>query len=306
MNKNVSDSIDSFIADLGDSLAYWTSYLTSVKRGPVLQESAVRYAISEFLEVNKHNDYGSPIIKEFNFEQDHPYFKGKSSDLFFRASFPNTDPSSLIDPPSQKKKKKKVEKDFTIEFKYIRDKARDTNGQEFRRYVIDLCRLHCISKNERNLSQCYFVVVGEYFSFFDNFYSIQKKKRGPKPCNNNQITEEIVRDYKPKGQYADLLPFSLDDRERTVNLEQFVFIKQALDKAIDPDPTNKDTTFLWLDISEINKLRREVFHRKSTVSKVQLIKSDEVFKIRLVYSNIFIDQQENHHPDTQVCIWEVL
>lgn len=116
MNKNVSDSVDSFIADLGDSLAYWTSYLTSVKRGPVLQESAVRYAISEFLEVNKHNDYGSPIIKEFNFEQDHPYFKGKSSDLFFRASFPNTDPSSLIDPPSQKKKKRKLRRISQLNF----------------------------------------------------------------------------------------------------------------------------------------------------------------------------------------------
>ncbi len=103
--------------------------------------------------------------------------------------------------------------------------------------------------------------MGEYFSFFDNFCSIQKMKRGPKPRNNNQITEEIVRDYKPKGQYADLLPFSLDDREQTVNLERFVFIKQALDKAIDldPDPTNKDTTFSRLDLSEINKLRREAF-----------------------------------------------
>jgi len=119
MNKNVSESIDSFIADLGDSLAYWTSYLTSVKRGPVLQESAVRYAISEFLEVNKHNDCGSPIIKEFKFEQDHPYYKGKNSDLFFKASFSNTDPSTLIDPPRKKKRKKKVERDFTIEFKYV-------------------------------------------------------------------------------------------------------------------------------------------------------------------------------------------
>ena len=81
-----------------------------------MQESAVRYAISEFLEVNKHNDYGSPIIKEFNFEQDHPYFKGKSSDLFFRASFPNTDPSSLIDPPSQKKKKRKLRRISQLNF----------------------------------------------------------------------------------------------------------------------------------------------------------------------------------------------
>ena len=160
MSKNVVDeSIDGFIADLGDSLSYWTSYLTSVKRGHVLQESAIRYAISEFLEVNKHNECGSPIINEYCFEQDHPYYKGKNSDLYFRVAFLNRDPASLF-VPSKGNESETEEKEFTIEFKYVRDEARDTTGNEFQRYVKDLCRLHCVYKNESDLAKCYFVVVG--------------------------------------------------------------------------------------------------------------------------------------------------
>ena len=148
MCKSVVDkSIDSFIADMGDSLSYWTSYLTSVKRGHVLQESAIRYAISEFLEVNKHNECGSPIIKEYCFEKDHPYYRGKSSDLYYKVAFLNRDPASLFI-PSTDNGSDTEEKEFTIEFKYVRNEARDTNGNEFQRYVKDLCRLHCVYKNE--------------------------------------------------------------------------------------------------------------------------------------------------------------
>lgn len=302
MNKSVvDDSIDSFIADLGDSLSYWTSYLSSVKRGPVLQESAIRYAISEFLEVNKHNECGSPVLSEYNFEQDHPYYKGKTSDLLFKASFLNQDPSSLFAPSN---KNETEEKYFTIEFKYVRNPARVSSGDEFKRYVKDLCRLHCIFKNERNQAKCYFVVVGEYYSFYDNFCSIQNKKRGPKSMNNNQITEETIRTFKPNGQYADLLPFSLDE-ERSVKLGNYAFITQALSEAITPYLSERDTSFLRLDISEINKVRHKVYHCENNLDNVEYIEPGEEFKIRLVYSNMYLDYHNNHHPDTLVCIWEV-
>lgn len=300
-NSVVDESIDSFIADLGDSLSYWTSYLTSVKRGHVLQESAIRYAISEFLEVNKHNECGSPIIKEYCFEQDHPYYKGKSSDLYYRVAFLNRDPAFLFAPSGDNESQTK-EKEFTIEFKYVRDEARDTNGNEFQRYVKDLCRLHCVYKNEPNLAKCYFVVVGEYYSFYDNFCSIQKKKRGRKRKDFDQAKEETVRTLLPNGQYANFLPFSLNE-ERTVPLGGFVFITQALNEAIDPSISHPDTSFLRLTIPEINELREEA--DKEDVETVQFIEPGEEFKVRLVYSNMYPDHQKNHHPDTLVCIWEV-
>lgn len=302
MCKSVVDkSIDSFIADMGDSLSYWTSYLTSVKRGHVLQESAIRYAISEFLEVNKHNECGSPIIKEYCFEKDHPYYRGKSSDLYYKVAFLNRDPASLFI-PSTDNGSDTEEKEFTIEFKYVRNEARDTNGNEFQRYVKDLCRLHCVYKNEPTLAKCYFVVVGEYYSFYDNFCSIQKKKRGRKRKDYDQAKEETVRTFMPNGQYADILPFSLDE-ERTVCLGGFGFITQALKEATDMCISHPDTSFLRLTISEINELRGDA--DKDDVETVLLIEPDEKFNVKLVYSNRYPVIQNKLHPDTLVCIWEV-
>lgn len=303
-NSVVDESIDSFIADLGDSLSYWTSYLASVKRGHVLQESAIRYAISEFLEVNKHNECGSPIIKEYCFEQDHPYYKGKSSDLFYRAAFLNKDLESYF-APSEDNESATKEKEFTIEFKYVRDDARDKNGNEFKRYVKDLCRLHCISKNETDLAKCYFVVVGEYDSFYDNFCSIQKQKPGPKRKEFNQAKEETVRILTPNGQYADLLPFSPDE-ERTVNLGDYGFITKALKEATDKSANNPDTSFFRLSIPEINELRHNANPSKKNMETVLFIEPDEKFNVRMVYSNLYPDLQKHLHPDTLVCIWEVL
>ena len=316
MSSNISKAIDNFVNDLGDSLSYWTSYLTSVKRGPILQESAIRYAISEFLEVNKHNDNGSPIIERYLFEQPHPYLKGKHTDLFLRAEFPQKDTSSYVVRKKEQSKKDQSKDfepiEFYIEFKYVRDATRDTNGGVYKDYVRDLCRLFSISKNDANSTKCFFVVVGEFFSFYDNFYSIQKKKSGRKPKNNQEVTKDIARTFRMKGQYGKLLPFTYKEKNRKVNIIEHRFIVNAISDAEQQNSKTKntkkrDTSFFRLGIEDINELRRESVPPKDDIQagSIKNICSNDSINVRLVFSNLFSKTPRNNHPDTIVCIWEV-
>jgi len=314
------NTIDNFIADLGNSLANWTSYLASVKRGPILQESAIRYAVSEFLEVSKHCDGVTPVIEHYHFEQDHPYYKGKRSDLFFRASIPDVTSKSFIDPnnpdnppvtvgTTKEVNMKKEPKEFSIEFKYIREEAAQPKGDEYKRYIKDLCRLFCISKNEKTLAKCYFVVVGEYFPFYAYFYQIPKTDYASKSDTNTNIEKVESLTHEAQGQYVELFPFALEKCKK-VELDDYDFIVKAIEDANKPRTNDSDTSFFKRRLdgrSGINFLRTNAEPPKSKLSEGDLhfVELGDSLTLRLVYSNMPPEYPQKIHPNTIVCIWEV-
>ena len=143
MNKVILDGI-------GNSMKHWANYIFDVKRGEILNESAIKFGISEYL-VSTGNLYnrqnsgntGQPRIKEIKFEQKYEIFKKRSADLNFKVCEANN------------------EIDVFFEFKYMKKIPLSKN--EMNRYVEDLLRLAALAKqtNDSRNIECYFMLVGE-------------------------------------------------------------------------------------------------------------------------------------------------
>ena len=271
--------------------------------------------------MNKHSEeddlgnpiLGTPIIKNYYFEQDHPFYKGKRSDLYFQVFFPIFQSEELLSFEGELNEDsiKRELKEISIEFKYVQKTASNPNGDEYKRYVKDLCRLLCISKNEGEIAKCYFIVVGEYVPFYDYFYHIQIKDEDTPPSDNSDTRKEVSNMYLAQGQYADLFPFTVDGTRKKVELNKYDFIVKALEDALDPKASPKpDTAFFRRKLegkNGINKLREKTCSEKKIlgIEDLHYVESSDSISLRLVYSNTPLDMPQKIHPHTIVCIWEV-
>lgn len=134
-----------FLTDFGNSLLHWVNYLKAVDRDHLLNEYGIRYATSEYLEVekNKHSQTirpqlrsGAPFcLKDYQFEKVFPIFdtNDKHADLY------------AYDEVGGKKR------EIYVEFKYCKDKAKVSD------YKSDIFRLAVLSKNQD--VKTYFLLV---------------------------------------------------------------------------------------------------------------------------------------------------
>ncbi len=146
----------SLVYRIGDSLFHWTCYLGGVERIEVLRESAIDYAISETLEVNKHankeakKSNGRALIDDYEFRHPHPTLFDRSVDLYITI---NHNPLS----------------ELYSEFKYVNRTVSNDDGCECQRYFTDIYRLFAIKKSEGSKARCLFIVVGKSKDFGECF-----------------------------------------------------------------------------------------------------------------------------------------
>lgn len=222
-----------FITKLGNSLFHWTSYLGGVERISVLRESAFDYAISEFLEVNKHGITekkrkkvnNNPMIIDYTFRDPHPVFVKRSVDLFANVQ---------------------IDSAVTLysEFKFVRREVASDEGNELQRYFNDLFRLLAIQKNTGSNTKCIFIVIGKardfgeclkkgnnvptgIISFFLSFNEERREINTPLKDNRlnrfYSVFKEDYRHYK-KGKKE------LTDQDSMIT--RLVYTQQGLDKPV--------------------------------------------------------------------------
>jgi hypothetical protein len=180
------------ITRIGDSLYHWTNYLADVDRVDVLRESAIDYAISEVLEVNKHyNGKRGYVLKKlppvfkFKFRHPHPFLVKRSVDLYANTNMPK-------------------DNELYSEFKYVQSSVGTEDSDECQRYFNDLFRLLLIQKQSSNKETCLFIVAGKNL-YFSQYFRMNKRK------DNKQ------------SFFKDILSFSLaeEKREITIRLKSF-------------------------------------------------------------------------------------
>lgn len=182
------------ITRIGDSLYHWTNYLADVDRVDVLRESAIDYAISEVLEVNKHfNGKRGRVLKrlptviKFVFRHPHPFLVKRSIDLYAITNLPK-------------------DNELFSEFKYVQSSVGTEESDECQRYFNDLFRLLLIQKQSSKKKLCLFIVAGKNL-LFSQYFRMNKRK-----------------DHK-QSVFKDILSFSLAEEEREITIQLNLFNK---------------------------------------------------------------------------------
>lgn len=172
------------IEGIGNSMKHWANYINDVKRGKIINESAIKYGISEFLVAseNLRNDTGSPQIRDVCFENRHDVFKKRRIDLSFKIEVNNNDIIEIF-----------------FEFKYLKDLSLDASERE--RYIDDLFRLASLAKwnNKGRKYECYFMLVGNPIKVANNLKTnrhINNLKTNRRTNNREQI--------KPIQKHSDI------------------------------------------------------------------------------------------------------
>lgn len=140
------------LVKIGKSLVHWTNYLASVNRINVLTEYAIRYATSEYLEVEREkckivrsepSSLGySYTLKDYDYEHSYPCYisKEKKADLFISLDYSDEASAQVIS--------------SYIEFKYIKK-----NINRIAEFSSDIRRLAVLNKNCPSASS-FFIVFG--------------------------------------------------------------------------------------------------------------------------------------------------
>lgn len=173
MNQTIIDGI-------GDSLKYWANYIWTVKRDKIINESAIKYGISEYLVASESMNsnrplIGQPAITNVLFEDRHDVFKGRRTDLLFEVYEDN----------------KNVK--IYFEFKYLRSLPLQQN--EINRYINDFFRLTALAKLN-NVNECFFLLMGSPNNVFNLLWP---------NGNNRTIIKDVPQyDYKTIKQCLSL------------------------------------------------------------------------------------------------------
>lgn len=189
------------LVKIGKSLVHWTNYLASVNRINVLTEYAIRYATSEYLEVEREkckflrsepSSLGySYTLKDYEYEHSYPCYISleKKADLFFSLSLSDGKDSKTYD-------------NF-IEFKYIKN----TNNR-FKEFSSDIRRLAVQNKNFPS-SSSFFVIFGQRSSMVSTPQTIFDSMRRDKRRIDNS--------------YGKLLSFQ-DFNKHTISLDSLSYV----------------------------------------------------------------------------------
>lgn len=126
-DTKADDSID--IEALSRAVGLWLNYQTTVSSSVnLLHEASFRYPVAEFIERKVHS---ATIL-----EEDHPIFVNRPTDFQWKMK----------------------NKNYFLECKFVK-KNYTNKGQEFQRYLDDICRLYYCIKDE-NTDISYFLVCG--------------------------------------------------------------------------------------------------------------------------------------------------
>ena len=132
-----------FIIDgIGDSMKHWANYIHDVKRGAIINESAIKFGISEYLvasekfanKSSRNKNIGVPQIENIRFERTHDVFKNRRIDLSFNIA------------------EGEDETEIFFEFKYLSDLHLPDRERD--RYINDLFRLAALSKQNNKSKKC--------------------------------------------------------------------------------------------------------------------------------------------------------
>ena len=83
----------SIINGIGNSMKYWANYISAVKRAKILNESSIKFCISEYLVASENMEHNrnltsndQPIVKKVEFEKCYNIFKQRRVDLYLELS----------------------------------------------------------------------------------------------------------------------------------------------------------------------------------------------------------------------------
>lgn len=154
---------------IGTALVDWTNYIIDVNRINILNESSIKYAISELLEVIKTDQkvnsksrapmYGNmPSILNYKFEFTHPIFSDRSIDLQIEGSYSEENYSFM-------------------EFKFVTKES--TQSDKLQLYANDIFRLYALAKDTDKSVSTYFLAIGE-MDIYKEVFGIENRKQNPK------------------------------------------------------------------------------------------------------------------------------
>lgn len=170
------------VGQLATSVMWWLNYISAVGRSYVLNECAIKFPATEYLE--------SSAIDAIELEYGHPKLLRKRFDLFF-----------------QKEQREKT----VFEFKYIKNGSTRTN-EERRRIFNDLMRLYLFLDTDK---KGYFLICGNQFDFITDFQRIrQNQAQFIVPRIQGDSPEYI----EPEGFYTKWFSFKTSMPEKKIDL----------------------------------------------------------------------------------------
>ena len=169
---------------LTHSVTYWLSYQDKIGRGFMIQESALKYPVADYL-----TGIGIPLV-EIQLEFLHPELKNRRIDVV------TTDnPTDIAD--------YKILTAF--EFKMVQVTTKDIT--EKTRVFNDLMRMYLVAS--KHFSESYFMIFGKHGDYIKYFRNITDKN----PKNNRQDIPD-----EPEGFYTEWFGFRKNEI-RTFNIE---------------------------------------------------------------------------------------
>ena len=177
---------------IGTALVDWTNYIIDVNRFKILNESSIKYAVSELLEVLRlktASEKGSqnppifgevPFIYDYTFEYLHPIYKNRDFDLHISTS--------------------NEEYIYTaMEFKFLADNSLSDSALKL--YIYDLLRLYALTKDNNLRVSPYFLIIGE-MSNYKEVFGIDKNSQAL------NMPPEVGHGVKEEGQSSENIPYS--------------------------------------------------------------------------------------------------
>jgi hypothetical protein len=183
------------IKNLAHAIMYWLSFMTVVGRKYVLNESAIKMPVSEYL--------AQKGFEDIQLEYSHPSLSKKRFDLYFRS-------------------KKNTENAF--EFKYVKNGS-TRKVDEKQRIFDDLMRLFLFVSS--NNSKSYFLICGSKDEFTPDFQNLSNKDQYPSARTKTQLP------IKAAGFYTEWFSFDINNPTKNIDLKnQLIEYKDIYDDFI--------------------------------------------------------------------------
>lgn len=325
------------IKNLASAVQYWLSYWDTISRASMLQESSLRYAISEIIE------------RRFNgvclLELPHPRFTSKNIDVTW-ADYNEKDNildefcKKGVDRKSNQTLKKKLN-DLYLKCDIIECKiaSRYTNSShEKQRIFDDLCRLYFYKKQYPD-RQAYFLMSGaqDYFDavrangILGNYETTEndaEEKTLKQELENDEVAKYLEK--KASGDDMELAPPGIDCSKEIDNTE--LLLASEKQQNSNEAETNKESrdgeTFMqWLSFNNESKdiplelnctvngyyanfYKQYYENKRSTAKKKEatnnILDEEEKhikFSTKLIALNLASSEEKTAHS---VAIWEII
>lgn len=291
-------SIVKFVKGFGQSLLHWINYLHAVERSKIINEYAIRYATSEYLETKMESKSVSPLMGEFyptsyKFEESFPIFNDdrKHADLHVYSEFPEEFAPWNVD--------------VFMEFKYLKDETNKLNE-----YKKDIYRLAVLTKNNPG-SHAFFLLATANGNSLNNAPVVAEETGSKSPAS--VLTEGDSEEHQRRkntleertGPYSSLLSTSSVNAVE-VDRKEFPFTLVTEEQCEAPEYRSEKGKLkknIWVvnddvkDITENEKVTTSLIYAPVIMGNIDTQEP----KVNVVKRQI----DEEKHKGLRVFIWEV-